>query len=64
MPLTVRETGRQFPIVSVADEGLGEICFPTGLHYPIILSFGKVRIYGDINTSFLGKVCIKAHRFL
>ena len=61
----VCETGRQFPIISVADEGLlGEMCFPTGLHYPIILPFGKVRIYGDINTSSLEEVRIKTHRFL
>ena len=50
LELDVWETGRQFPIISVADEGLGEMCFPAGLHYPIILPFGKVRIYGDINT--------------
>ena len=34
------------------------------VYYPIILPFRKVRIYGDINTSFLGKVRIKTHRFL
>ena len=28
------------------------------------LHFGKVRIYGDTKTSFLGKVRIKTHRFL
>ena len=27
----VCETGRQFPIISFADEGLGEMCFPAGL---------------------------------
>ena len=52
------------PIISVADEGLGEMCFPAGLHCPFILSFGKVCIDGDIKTSFLGKVHIKTHRFL
>ena len=40
------------------------MCFPAGLLYPFILPFGKVRIYGDIKTSFLGKVRIKTHRFL
>ena len=25
------------------------MCFPAGLHYPLILPFGKVRIYGDIS---------------
>ena len=25
------------PIISVADEGLGEMCFPVGLHCPFIL---------------------------
>ena len=52
------------PIISVADEGFGEMCFPAGLNYPFILPFGKVRIYGDIKTSFLGKVRIKTHRFM
>ena len=28
------ETGRQFPTISVADGGLGDMCFPAGLHYP------------------------------
>ena len=28
------ETGRQFPTISVAAEGLKEMCFPAGLHYP------------------------------
>ena len=41
--------------ISVADEGHGEMCFPAGLHYPYILPFGKVLIYGDIKASFLGK---------
>ena len=27
--------------ISVADEGLGEMCFPVGLHYPFILPFWK-----------------------
>ena len=40
----VCETGRQFPIISVAEEGRGEMCFPAGLHYPFILPFGKVCI--------------------
>ena len=35
------------------------MCFPAGLHYPNILPFGKVRIYGDIKTSILRKVRIK-----
>ena len=35
------------------------MCFPAALHYPNILPFGKVRIYGDMKTSFLGKVGIK-----
>ena len=43
----VKEPGRQFPFISVADEGLGELCFPAGLHYS---PFGKVRIYGDLKT--------------
>ena len=34
--------------------------FPCGSTLP----FGKVRIYGDIKTSFLGKVHIKTYRFL
>ena len=54
----VCETGRQFLIISVADEGLGEMCFLSGLHYPFLLPFGKARIYGDIKISFLGKVRI------
>ena len=40
------------------------MCFPAILHYPFILPFGKVRIYGDIKESFLEKVRIKIHRFL
>ena len=36
------------PIISVAGEGLGEMCFPAGLNFPFILPFGKVRIYGDL----------------
>ena len=51
-------------IISVAGEGLGEMCFPAGLNYAFILPYGKVPIYGDIKTSFLGKVRIKTHRFL
>ena len=35
-----------------------EMCFPAGLHYPQILPFGKVCMYGEIKTSFLGKVRI------
>ena len=46
----VYETGRQFPIISVADEGLGDMCFPAGIHYLFILPFEKVCIYGDIKT--------------
>ena len=53
-----------FPLLMKADEGLGEMCFPAGLHYPFILPFGKVRIYGDIKTPFLGKVRIETHGFL
>ena len=30
-----------FLIISVADEGLGEMCYPTGLHYPFILPLEK-----------------------
>ena len=41
--------------ITVADEGIGEMCFPSGLNYPFILPFGKVRIYGDIKTSFSEK---------
>ena len=26
------------PIISVADEGLGEMCFPAGLNYPHLFS--------------------------
>ena len=40
------------------------MCFSAGQHYPFILPFGKIRIYGDIKTFFLGKVRIKPHRFL
>ena len=65
MILGYRETFVKQADSSVADEGrLGEMCLPAGLHYPFILPFGKVRIYGDIKTSFLGKVRIKTHRFL
>ena len=52
------------PIISVSDEGLGKMCFPASLNYPSILLLEKVRIYGDIKTSFLGKVRIKTRRFL
>ena len=34
------------------------MCFLAGLHYPFILPFGKVRIYGDIKTSFLKDIPI------
>ena len=46
-----------FPLLMT---GLGEMCFPRGSTLP----FGKVRIYGEIKTSFLGKVRIKTHRIL
>ena len=29
------------PIISVADEGFGEMCFPAGLNYPFILPLEK-----------------------
>ena len=48
LKLDVCETGRQFPIISVADIGLEDMCFLAGLHFPFILSFVKVCIYGDI----------------
>ena len=38
--------------------------FPRGSTLTIHSPFGKVRIYGDIKTSFLRKVRVKTHRFL
>ena len=55
----VCETGRQFPIIFVVDEGIGEICFHAGLP---IHSFSILEKFAYI--SFLGKVRIKTHRFL
>ena len=51
-----------FPLLMKALERC--VSVPAGLHYPFILPFGKVRIYGDIKTPFLGKVRIKTHGFL
>ena len=50
------DSSLSFPLLIKA---LERCVFPAGLHYPYFLPFGKGRIYGDIKSSFLGKVRIK-----
>ena len=37
----MKQADSLFPIISIADEALGEMCFPAGLHYPFILPLEK-----------------------
>ena len=40
------ETGRQFPVISFADEGLGEMCFPAGLQtFSLLQKFAYMAIW-------------------
>ena len=44
-----------FPIISVADGGLGEMCFPAGLHYPFILLLEKFAYMAILRHPFSEK---------
>ena len=37
----MKQADSRFPIISIVDEGLGEMCFPAGLHYPFIIPLEK-----------------------